>query len=53
MMKPNLPPGFKKGDKGGMIKIYVMWWDEDGKVTRELEYGRLVRKDFDIKAFEK
>ena len=35
--KPNLPPGIKKGDKAGMINITVLWWNETGKITHELE----------------
>jgi hypothetical protein len=51
--KPNLPPGIKKGDKAGMINIAVLWWNEAGKITRELEYGRLTWEGFDITAFDK
>lgn len=51
--KPNLPPGAKKGDKAGMINIAVLWWDRAGKITHELEYGRLTWEGFDITAFDK
>lgn len=51
--KPNLPPGIKKGDKAGMINIAVLWWNEAGKITHELEYGRLTWEGFDITAFDK
>lgn len=50
--KPNLPPGIKKGDRAGMINISVLWWNAEGKVTRELEYGRLTWNNFDIDAFK-
>ncbi|KAJ5778898.1 hypothetical protein N7457_006618 [Penicillium paradoxum] len=49
--KPNLPPGIKKGDSTGMIMLSTIWWDSEGKVTRELEYGRLLWEGFDINAF--
>lgn len=49
--KPNLPPGIKKGDSTGMIMLSTIWWNSDGKVARELEYGRLLWDDFDINAF--
>lgn len=51
--KPNLPPGIKKGDTSGMINISLMWWNEEGKVTRELEYGRIMWDGFDVNAFNK
>ncbi|KAG9232099.1 hypothetical protein BJ875DRAFT_544825 [Amylocarpus encephaloides] len=51
--KPNLPPGIKKGDKAGMINVAVIWWNAEGKITRELEYGRLTWDNFDITAFDK
>ncbi|KAJ6011671.1 hypothetical protein N7451_003083 [Penicillium sp. IBT 35674x] len=49
--KPNLPPGIKKGDSSGMIMLSAIWWNGDGKVVRELEYGRLLWEGFDINAF--
>ena len=49
--KPNLPPGIKKGDSSGMIMLSTIWWDSDGKVSREFEYGRLLWEGFDINAF--
>lgn len=51
--KPSLPPGIKKGDSTGMIMLSAIWWDNDGKVARELEYGRLIWDGFDINAFNK
>ncbi|KAH8667518.1 hypothetical protein BGZ60DRAFT_505765 [Tricladium varicosporioides] len=50
--KPNLPPGAMKGDRVGMINVAVLWWNEEGKITHELEYGRLTWADFDITAFD-
>ena len=49
--KTHLPPGVKKGDSSGMINISLMWWNEEGKVTRELEYGRIMWDGFDVNAF--
>ncbi|KAJ5564053.1 hypothetical protein N7513_000295 [Penicillium frequentans] len=49
--KPNLPPGIKAGDSSGMIMLSAIWWNSDGKVVRELEYGRLLWEGFDINAF--
>ncbi|RFU24732.1 hypothetical protein B7463_g11606, partial [Scytalidium lignicola] len=48
----NLPPGIKKGDTTGMIMLSAIWWNEEGKVYRELEYGRLIWDDFDIDTFK-
>lgn len=48
----NLPPGAKKGDPVGMINISVLWWDANGNVTREFEYGRLTWKDFDVRQWD-
>ncbi|KFY92902.1 hypothetical protein V498_04676 [Pseudogymnoascus sp. VKM F-4517 (FW-2822)] len=49
--KPGLPPGIKKGDTAGMIMTSLIWWNKDGKVMRDLEYGKLTWPDFDIDAF--
>ncbi|KAK2756542.1 hypothetical protein FQN54_005435 [Arachnomyces sp. PD_36] len=50
-VKPNLPPGIKKGDTSGMIMTSLLWWDEEGLVARDLEYGRLIWDGFEIEAF--
>ncbi|OBT55539.1 hypothetical protein VE04_04277 [Pseudogymnoascus sp. 24MN13] len=50
--KPGLPPGIKKGDTAGMIMLSTIWWNEEGKVKRDLEYGKLVWPGFDIDAFK-
>lgn len=47
-----LPPGTKKGDRIGMIDLDVSWWNEDGKVTKQLVYGRTTWKTFDFHAFD-
>ncbi|KFZ12972.1 hypothetical protein V502_06832 [Pseudogymnoascus sp. VKM F-4520 (FW-2644)] len=49
--KPGLPPGIKKGDTAGMIMTSLIWWNEAGKVKRDLEYGKLTWPGFDINAF--
>lgn len=49
--KPNLPPGIKKGESSGMIMLSTIWWNSEGKIARELEYGRLLWDGFDINAF--
>lgn len=49
--KPNLPPGIGKGDSSGMIMLSTIWWNSEGKITRELEYGKLLWPGFDINAF--
>lgn len=49
--KPNLPPGIKKGDSSGMIMLSTIWWNSEGKISRELEYGKLLWEGFDINAF--
>ncbi|KAJ5616404.1 hypothetical protein N7537_001518 [Penicillium hordei] len=49
--KPNLPPGIKKGDSTGMIMLSTIWWNSDGKIVRELEYGKLLWEGFDVNAF--
>lgn len=47
-----LPPGTKKGDRIGMIDLDVTWWTEDGKVDRQLVYGRTTWKSFDFSEFD-
>ncbi|CZS90631.1 hypothetical protein WAI453_004089 [Rhynchosporium graminicola] len=42
----------KKGDKAGMVNIAVLWWDEEGKICKELEYGRMTWPGFDVKDFD-
>ncbi|CAG7942972.1 unnamed protein product [Penicillium nalgiovense] len=49
--KANLPPGIKKGDSSGMIMLSTIWWNSDGKIARELEYGKLLWEGFDTNAF--
>ncbi|CAG7916288.1 unnamed protein product [Penicillium olsonii] len=49
--KPNLPPGIKKGDSSGMIMCSTIWWNKEGKIARELEYGKLLWDGFDINDF--
>ncbi|KAG9244818.1 hypothetical protein BJ878DRAFT_479793 [Calycina marina] len=49
-VKPNFP-GVKVGDKVGMINASCIWWNKEGKVYRELEYGRVTWPDFDINHF--
>ncbi|KFY33234.1 hypothetical protein V494_07795 [Pseudogymnoascus sp. VKM F-4513 (FW-928)] len=44
--KAGLPPGIKKGDSTGMVMLSAVWWNKEGKVTRELEYGRLMWPNF-------
>lgn len=48
----HLPPGAKGGDRLSLIDIDVVWWNEHGHVTRELVYGRLTWKDFNIGEFD-
>jgi len=51
-VKPNLP-GLKKGDTASMIMLSAIWWNHAGKVSHELEYGKLTWENFDINAFFK
>ncbi|KAJ5456876.1 hypothetical protein N7530_012150 [Penicillium desertorum] len=51
--KANLPPGIKKGDSSGMIMLSTIWWNSEGKIARELEYGKLLWEGFDTNAFNK
>ena len=50
---PTLPPGAKAGDHVAMIVLSTFWWNGKGKVTRELQYGRLVWEDFSLEPFLK
>lgn len=50
-VKPHFPPGIRKGDTASMIRTSIISWDDEGKVTRDLEYGRLTWPDFDIDEF--
>ncbi|KFY19075.1 hypothetical protein V491_04604 [Pseudogymnoascus sp. VKM F-3775] len=50
--KPGLPPGIKKGDSAAMVMTSLIWWNEEGLVIRDLEYGKLTWPDFDIAQFE-
>ncbi|KAG8529676.1 uncharacterized protein KY384_005157 [Bacidia gigantensis] len=43
-----LPVGAKKGDTVTMVVNTTIFWGEGGKILKELEYGRLAWKDFDI-----
>lgn len=48
----HMPPNTKAGDKLGMINVSVLWWGENGIITKELEYGRITWKDFDLGKFD-
>ena len=37
----HLPPGVKAGEVFSMINCAILWWNGEGKMTGELEYGRL------------
>ena len=50
--KPNLPPGAKAGDRVGMINLGVLWWNAEGKIVKELVYGRLTWKNFSLDPFD-
>ena len=47
----NLPAGAKKGDYVAMIMLSTIWWTKEGKVSKELEYGRLIWQDFELEPF--
>lgn len=47
-----LPPGAKKGDRVGMVDLDVTWWTEDGKLSRQLVYGRMAWPSFDPSQFD-
>lgn len=47
-----LPPGTKKGDRIGMIDLDVTWWTEEGKVARQVVYGRTTWGSFDLSQFD-
>ena len=47
-----MPPNTKAGDKLGMINVSVLWWGETGLIEKELEYGRITWKDFDLSKFD-
>lgn len=49
--KDMFPPGIQKGDSWGMIMLSTIWWNSEGKISRELEYGKLLWEGFDINAF--
>ncbi|KFY28196.1 hypothetical protein V491_00571, partial [Pseudogymnoascus sp. VKM F-3775] len=50
--KPYLHPGMKKGDSASMIMTSLIWWNLEGKIYRDLEYGQLTWSDFDINQFD-
>ena len=47
-----MPPNTKAGDKLGMINVSILWWGETGLIEKELEYGRITWKDFDLGKFD-
>ena len=48
-----LPSGAKAGDMVQMIISSTIWWGEGGKVTDEMEYGRLVWKGFTLEDWDR
>lgn len=47
----HLPPGTKAGDPLAMINVAILWWDGDGKICHELEYGRMTWPGFNLNEF--
>ncbi|MDI1491221.1 MAG: hypothetical protein OHK93_002428 [Ramalina farinacea] len=48
----HMPPNTKAGDKLGMINVSILWWGATGLIEKELEYGRITWKDFDLGKFD-
>ena len=51
-VRAHLPVGAKAGDEVGFINLSVLWWNGEGKIDRELEYGRFPWKDSKIGMFD-
>lgn len=42
------PNGAKAGDTVAIANLCVLWWDENGLITREFEYGGLTWPGFSL-----
>ena len=51
-LKPHFPPGAKAGDRVTLINLGALWFDKEGKISRELVYGRLAWPGFSLEPFQ-
>ena len=51
-LQPHLPPGAKAGDHVDLINLGVVWFDAEGKISRELVYGRVAYPNFSLKPYD-
>lgn len=50
-LKPHFPPGAKAGDRVNLVNLGVLWFDKEGKISKELVYGRLAWPEFSLDSF--
>ena len=52
-MKDKFPEGAKAGDTVGIANLCVLWWNEQGLISQEFEYGGLTWKNWSVDQWDK
>ena len=50
---PQLAPGVGAGEKVTLVGTSLIWWNEEGKVCRQSEHGRVAWPNIDIEKMRK
>ncbi|KAI9750017.1 MAG: hypothetical protein M1815_002065 [Lichina confinis] len=50
---PQLAPGVGAGEKVTLVGTSLLWWNEEGKVCRQSEHGRVAWPNIDIEKMRK
>ena len=52
VMEWAFPKGAKAGDTVGIVNLCVLWWDAEGFIEREFEFGGLLWPGFNLDQWE-
>lgn len=51
-MAAHLPKGVKVGDEVRWVGVSLLWWNEEGKVKRQTDHGRLAWEGFEMESIQ-
>lgn len=51
-IRDKFPEGAKAGDTVGIVNLATHWWDRDGLISQEFEYGGLTWKGFSLRQWD-
>jgi hypothetical protein len=52
-IRDKFPEGAKAGDTVKIANLCVLWWDDQGRISQEFEYGGLTWKGFSLSQWDK